>query len=1139
MITYHRETLTLRPPGHPDRSSSLNNLALAVYTRYEQSGRIEDLEDVITYHREALSLRPPGNPDRSSSLNNLALAVLTRYEQSSRIEDLEDVITYHREALTLRPPGHPDRSTSLNNLALAVRARYQQLGRIEDLEEVISYLREALTIHPPGHPDRSTSLNNLAIAILTRYERLGRIEDLEEVITYHREALSLRPPGHPDRSYSLNNLANVVIARYEQSGRMEDLEEAIAYHREALTLRPPGHLNRPSSLNNLANVVLARYMRLGGMEDLEEVITYHREALTLHPPGHPNHSISLNNLATAVLIHYDRSGRMEDLEEVITYHHEALTLRPPGHPDRSASLNNLANAVRARYRQFGRVEDLEDVITYHREALTLRPLGHPDRSSSLNNLALAILTHFEHSGRMEDLDDAIAYHREALTLRPLGHPHRSSALNNLANAVLTSYRQSGRIEDLEEVITYHRETLTLHPPGHPNYSSFLSNLASAVLYHYKQSSRVEDLEEVITYYHEALTLRPLGHPEHFSSLNNFAVAVLTRYERSGRVEDLDEAIKHHREALTLCPLGHPGRSSTLNNLALAVHARYEKLGMVEDFEESFLLREQAVNDLAASSMYRLTAAMDWAQQARYQHHNSVLRAYSMTLHLLERCLIFYPDIDSQQKFLATVHLDIDSQEKFLPIGRMQKSLASDAASAAIDADDLETAVELLEQGRAILWSKMKGYRYPLDPLRQVNRQLADALEKTSVQLERLAISSESGLMDHDRPKLEVQMQRNHILSVEWEKIIGQIREIDGFRNFLQAVPFPTLQTAAVEGPVILINISNYRSDAIVIHINKPPTLVTLPNVQPEHLAHLGEQLALARQPNTPKCSTLILPILRDLWNDIVSPVCNHLRQLGVPQESHIWWCPTSKLCALPLHAAGLYESRKQNFNLPDIYISSYTPTLSALISARSNTVIGQSMVPKLLVIGQPDMESLPNVQDEINDIQQFGDFVDVLVGANASHEAVLHGLQQHSWAHFACHGHLGDNSQPFHASFELHNENHLTLLDLIQARLPNAEFAFLASCHSAAGDPNTPDETIHLAAALQFCGFRSVVGTLWELSDKAGPIVSKAFYKYMFRNLVNGADIRDSAKALSVAIRELRKHGAPLDCWIVLVHIGV
>jgi CHAT domain-containing protein len=646
---------------------------------------------------------------------------------------------------------------------------------------------------------------------------------------------------------------------------------------------------------------------------------------------------------------------------------------------------------------------------------------------------------------MEDLDEAITYHRAALTLRPPGHPDCSTSLNNLANAVLTRYHRSGRTKDLNEGVTYQRQALSLCPPSHLLRSMFLNNLANAIHTQYKQSGRMEDLEEGITYHREALTLRPLGRPE---------------------------------------------RSQSLNNLAIAVYARYEKSSMVEDIEESFLLMEQAVNDMAASSKYRLTVAIRWIGLARQHHDNSVIRAFSMSLHLLECRLIFYPDVDSQQKFLATIHIP--------------KSLASDAASAAIDAGDLVTAVELLEQGRAIIWSKMKGYRHPLDPLRQVNRQLADALENINAQLEQLALSSESGLLyngsDHHKPNLEVQIQRNRILSAEWEKVIGQIREIDGFHNFLQAVPFSTLQTAAAEGPVILINISNFRSDAIIILIDKPPSLVTLPNVRPKHLIYLGQQLDLARQPDTHQRSTLILPILRDLWNDIVSPVCNCLSQLGIPQESRIWWCPTSKLCALPLHAAGLYESKKQNFNLPDIYTSSYTPTLSALISARSNTVIGQSIVPKLLVIGQPDTESLANVKDEINDIQQFGDFVDVMVGEDASPEAVIHGLQQHSWAHFACHGHLereGDYFQPFHASFKLHDENHLTLLDLIQARLPNAEFAFLASCHSAAGDSRTPDEAIHLAAAMQFCGFRSVVGTLWELADRAGPIVSKAFYNYI------------------------------------------
>jgi tetratricopeptide (TPR) repeat protein len=123
-------------------SSYLNNLAYAVYARYdEQLGSMEDLDEIITYHREALALRPPGQPDRSMSLSNLACAILARYdEQLSCTEDLEEVITYHREALALCLPGHPDRSKSLNNLAISVLARCDQSDSMEDLEEVITYL---------------------------------------------------------------------------------------------------------------------------------------------------------------------------------------------------------------------------------------------------------------------------------------------------------------------------------------------------------------------------------------------------------------------------------------------------------------------------------------------------------------------------------------------------------------------------------------------------------------------------------------------------------------------------------------------------------------------------------------------------------------------------------------------------------------------------------------------------------------------------------------------------------------------------------------------------------------------------------------------------------------------------------------
>jgi tetratricopeptide (TPR) repeat protein len=211
------------------------------------------------------------------------------------------------------------------------------------------------------------------------------------------------------------------------------------------------------------------------------------------------------------------------------------------------------------------------------------------------------------------------------------------------------------------------------------------------------------LEDAISSHHKALTLHPLGHSYCSSSLYNLINVLFAHFRKLGRVEDLENAISSHCQALFLCPLGHPNHSNFLNDLANVLSIRFIQSGRMGDLDESFTLYEQAANDLTSSWHHHLAAAIEWATKARQYQHKSITCAYSTSLRILERCLISYPSVESQQKFLATAHIP--------------RSLASEAASTAIAADDLEAAVELLEQGRAILWSKMEGYRYPLVQLR--------------------------------------------------------------------------------------------------------------------------------------------------------------------------------------------------------------------------------------------------------------------------------------------------------------------------------------------------------------------------------------------------------------------------------------
>ena len=72
------------------------------------------------------------------TLDNLTVAVRARFNQLGRMEELEESITCHRQALALFAHGHPNGSLSLLNLAAAMSTRFEQLGRMDDLEEAIA-----------------------------------------------------------------------------------------------------------------------------------------------------------------------------------------------------------------------------------------------------------------------------------------------------------------------------------------------------------------------------------------------------------------------------------------------------------------------------------------------------------------------------------------------------------------------------------------------------------------------------------------------------------------------------------------------------------------------------------------------------------------------------------------------------------------------------------------------------------------------------------------------------------------------------------------------------------------------------------------------------------------------------------------
>ncbi|THG93792.1 hypothetical protein EW026_g7543 [Hermanssonia centrifuga] len=535
----------------------------------------------------------------------------------------------------------------------------------------------------------------------------------------------------------------------------------------------------------------------------------------------------------------------------------------------------------------------------------------------------------------------------------------------------------------------------------------------------------------------------------------------------------------------------------------------------------------ALNKRYSTPHSHLIAAEQWADSAMQAGHSSSLRAHMKALELLDRCLTSTPTIDLQHQFLT----------------KQTSTLATNAASCAIEKEELEIAVQVLEQGRALLWSRMRGYQHPIEKLQELNPGLAEEFYGVCQQLEHLNVSSDPNLLGmpliptptpHAVLGLEfdAKVAKNRQLLDDYERIIFEIRRLEGFSSFLQATPFSTLQTAAIEGPVILVNVNKHRSDAIILRATETPLLVPLPGNLSTMIDTLSARLrvvdrinrnedrkGVARQPTHINLSN----ILQILWKEVCRRIALALQEMGHPEGSRVWWCPIGRLGALPLHAAGIYNDKGVLMEgFPNLYVSSYTPTLSSLIASRETAVKGGSG-PRLLAVGQSN--SLPKVKDEFFKLRNLfpSHVLRIRDGDRAQSDTVLRNLRDYLWVHFACHGSLHASS-PFKSGFVLHDKK-LSLRDIMQAKLPNAELAFLAACHSAAmeSESETPDEVLTLAAAMQFCGFRSIVGTLWTMSDNDGPVLAEKFYTHMLRNGLGDMDVRDSAEAVHLATKSMRE----------------
>ena len=680
--------------------------------------------------------------------------------------------------------------------------------------------------------------------------------------------------------------------------------------------------------------------------------------------------------------------------------------------------------------------------------------------------------------------------RNRLSTTKLGTDGRKEGLRELVRLYGLKIHRTKNIGDITEAIKYHRMLLdSIHPCDSSRFMD-LSSLANLLLQAYEQT-------------------RETGTQYLFASID-------LHYEV---LEQESAKVTHFR---------------TITRLIGLLSIRHRLSNCERDMDEIMDRYESGVNDEYATAPSRFELACRWAVLARIHRHRSLLMAYQTSMSLLKEALTFEPTLIIQHNRLVEKHY-------------LYETMPLNFASYQIREGQVEHAIETLEQGRALLWSEIHGLRTSSHQLHAEFPILSDCFTTISRELEVLTTSSSpSGNVDIDNWEVPAHggdgqhqrlMVQQHDLLTKRIKLISQIQGLENFKDFLKPPSFDTLRSAASRGVVIVINHCKWRSDIIMVFGDSPPSHISTSYTLFGRANELKDKLLRARRDHeleSDDYNQVLCSVLADLYELVGEPVIKKLNELGVPEQTRVWWCPTSVYGYLPLHAMGPIPSRTTSAQpryFSDLYISSYTPTLSALIASRNP----RSPVPIPLNI----LDAQPSPPARTNIIQDLDLEVTCLTPGNVAAATLLDQLPLHRLADIGYHGVL-EEGKPFSASLRFHMRDCLTILDLVRLRLPICEFAFLPGSHTAElTEGSIPGEALHFAAAVQYLGCRSVIGSMWATLDRDGQNLAKDVYPSMFVGDDHGVPYYErSARALRDAVKKMRDRGVPLARWVGFVHFG-
>jgi tetratricopeptide (TPR) repeat protein len=676
-----------------------------------------------------------------------------------------------------------------------------------------------------------------------RFERIGDLLDISQAISVQQRALKITPDGHASLPKQLNNLGNSFESRFNRTGDLADITEAVSAKQRAVKLTSEGDADLPSLLSNLGSAFQSRFEHTGDLLDISEAILTMKRAVQLTPDGRVDLPGWLNNLGNSFHRRFQSTGDLHDISQAVSARQRAVQLTPDGHAELPALLSNLGNSFQCRFERTGDQADIDEAVSALQRAGELLPKNHADLPGLLNSIGVAFENRSERTKDLGDISKAISALEKSVQLTPEGHVELPGRLNNFGNALQNRFRLTGDLSDITEAVSAHERAVQLTPESHSDLPVQLNNLGNAFQLRFRSTSNLSDIADAVSAHQRAVQLIPDRHAYLPLLLTRLGQSQYTLAKFNGRGEDVENAI------------------STL------------KIG---------------ATSISGPPQIRFQAARTWARllslDPQHAQPSEILSAFDTALNLVT--LIAGLDQTVQRR-----HSQLDTLS----------NIALEAASSACSLGRPDKALEWLEQGRCLVWNQLNQLRTPLDDLLLCDAHLAARVRDVATQLDHAGSSRKSSrpaLTMTEKLSLEEDASVHLRLAREWEKLLQQVRAIEGFESFLQPSPCSALlQHLPNSGAIIVINVDDKRCDALALVAGRDiPLHIPLPHFSREKAQGYhrdlakklkvgsfrmreedeGEERAMRPVTRPHSDENTVHDILRALWIEVVKPILEAL-----------------------------------------------------------------------------------------------------------------------------------------------------------------------------------------------------------------------------------------------------------------------